>query len=78
MQAFKVYLEGKQIDTIFYGDSTKITKEEVRDSLINHDRYEHDFVVKKVRKKCSIACSDSGGHKTTFFKCGYVEKRSVR
>ena len=58
MQAFNVYLETfngptkkrKLIDTVFWNDGFKITKEQVRISLINHDGYEDNIYVTKVRK----------------------------
>ena len=50
MQAFNVYLKNKRIDTIFYSKSTKVDREEVRQSLINHDGYEPDIVVTKAKK----------------------------
>ena len=48
--AFDVYLKSKQIDTVFYCDSAKVDKEEVRKSLINHDGYDPEIKVKKSRK----------------------------
>lgn len=51
MQAFNVYLKNKQIDKIFYGDNTKVDKEEVKKSLVNHDGYDSGIRVTKERKK---------------------------
>jgi hypothetical protein len=45
MQAFKVYENGKHIDTVFFVES--MTAEEVRKSLINHDGYSEEITVKK-------------------------------
>ena len=51
MQAFNVYqrVNGamREIDTIFYGDDYKISAGEVRSSLINHDGYDPDIIVRK-------------------------------
>jgi len=49
MNAFNVSLNGKWIDTVFYNDG--ITKEEVKESLINHDGFDHNIKVTKERKK---------------------------
>lgn len=45
MKAFTVYLRGREIDRVFYGDSDPITSPEVRDSLVNHDGYHPAIVV---------------------------------
>jgi hypothetical protein len=50
MQAYNVYLNGKEIDTVFYNDGST-TVEEVKKSLVNHDGYDSDIVVKKERKR---------------------------
>lgn len=56
MTAFDVYRPTKTgkslrwIDTVFYSDSAKVTRDEVRRSLINHDGYPSDIVVRKSRK----------------------------
>ena len=47
MRAFNVYLNGKKIDTVFYGDSVSVDREEVRRSLINHDGYEDAITVRE-------------------------------
>jgi hypothetical protein len=48
-QQFNVYLNGRLIDAVFYGKSTNVTKEEVRESLINHDHYDSRIRVTKAR-----------------------------
>jgi len=50
MQAFKVFLEYKEIDKVFYNDQ-RITREEVYDSLVNHDGYDPGITVVKERVK---------------------------
>jgi hypothetical protein len=47
--AFKVYLRGKEIDTVFQYDNA--TAADVKKSLINHDGYDSDITVKKRRFK---------------------------
>jgi hypothetical protein len=37
----------KEIDTVFYSKNDKITEQEVRDSLVNHDGYDFNIVVKE-------------------------------
>lgn len=49
MRAFDVFLNRKNIDTVFYSDTDKITASEVRDSLINHDGYDPNIVVRLTR-----------------------------
>ena len=44
---FNVYLNGKKIDTVF--DQSK-TADDVRRSLVDHDGYSPEIVVKKARK----------------------------
>lgn len=46
--AFDVFLNGKNIDTIFYSKGTKVDAEEVKQSLINHDGYDSRIEVKLV------------------------------
>lgn len=48
-QAFNVYLGTKLIDTVFYGPSVKVTVDEVRKSLIDHDGYDPRIRVTKAR-----------------------------
>lgn len=50
MQAFNVYLNGRLIDTVFYSAGTKITCDEVRRALIDHDGYDSRIVVYRQRK----------------------------
>jgi len=50
VKAFSVYLRGKEIDTIFYGDDSTETADDVRRSLINHDGYDSRITVRKERK----------------------------
>ena len=49
MDAFNVYLNGKLIDTVLYSKSSKETCNDVKRSLVNHDGYHPDIVVKKGR-----------------------------
>lgn len=49
MDAFNVYLNGKLIDTVFYSKECKEKAEDVKQSLINHDRYNPKIVVRKAR-----------------------------
>lgn len=44
MKAYTVYLNGKEIDTVFWNDDSDSL--EVRASLINHDGYDHRIEVK--------------------------------
>lgn len=37
---------GKRIDTVFYSPGDKITAEEVRRSLVNHDGYDSSIYVR--------------------------------
>jgi len=43
--SWRVYLKGKLIDTVFY--TKDCDAEYVRDSLINHDGYHPEIVVKQ-------------------------------
>jgi hypothetical protein len=49
--AFDVYLGRKNIDTVFYSKSSKVTADEVRRALIQHDGYDPGITVKKRRAK---------------------------
>ncbi len=49
VKAFNVYLKNKLIDTVFYDHSSNVTKDEVRQSLINHDGYNSHIRVTKQR-----------------------------
>jgi len=48
MTAWAVFLNGKQIDTVFY--LPEITAQEVREGLINHDGYDPQIVVRKEKQ----------------------------
>lgn len=58
MKAFDVYKSNpnskagrlKKIDTVFYSEGDKITAEEVKRSLINHDGYNYDITVRRGKK----------------------------
>jgi ribosomal protein S24E len=45
MKAFRVYLGRKHIDTVFYSKSDKVTTDEVKRSLVDHDGYDPRIVV---------------------------------
>lgn len=52
LQAFDVYRHTSSrlfdlIDTVYYSESVKITADEVRRSLVNHDGYPPDIIVRK-------------------------------
>lgn len=47
-RAFDVFRNGKEIDTIFYADIDSITEEDVKRSLVNHDGYPADIIVREV------------------------------
>ncbi|UKM53890.1 hypothetical protein VL2_gp077 [Pseudomonas phage vB_PaeM_VL12] len=47
MQAWDVFLDGQLIDTVFF--DVMADTEEVRKSLINHDGYHSDIVVKEAQ-----------------------------
>lgn len=49
MQAWRVMLNGKEIDTVFF--DADIDAFTVKTSLINHDGYDYNIVVVKVRMK---------------------------
>lgn len=49
MNAFNVYLGGRLIDTVFYSKSYRMTRDEVRQSLIGHDGYDYRITVTKKR-----------------------------
>lgn len=50
-QAYDVYLRGKKIDTVFYSPGAKVSADDVKRSLVSHDGYDADIVVKKARSK---------------------------
>ena len=49
MKAYNVYLNGRKIDTVFYGDAVKVTAADVKRSLIDHDGYDPRIIVNKAR-----------------------------
>lgn len=60
MTAFDVYIPARyrtgrryhrNIDTVFYSSKDRVTTDEVRRSLINHDGYPSNIVVKRVPKR---------------------------
>ena len=51
MRAFNVYLKGKKIDTVFYSESAKVDRDEVKMSLINHDGYDSSIAVREDHSK---------------------------
>lgn len=50
-QPFDVILKHKVIDTVFYDRGTKVTTDEVKRSLVDHDGYDPGITVRKVRCK---------------------------
>lgn len=48
-RAFDVFLDGEEIDTVFYSKRDKITEGEVRDALVSHDGYSPSIIVKEVK-----------------------------
>ncbi len=51
MKAYKVWLNNKHIDTVFWVDNSD--REEVKRSLVNHDGYDPDIRVTQERKRKS-------------------------
>lgn len=49
-RAFDVYLNGKLIDTVFYSRSVNVDVVEVKRSLIDHDGYDSQIVVKERKR----------------------------
>jgi hypothetical protein len=47
---FNVYYKGRIIDAVFYAANTKETTKSVKKSLVEHDGYNLDIVVRKARK----------------------------
>jgi hypothetical protein len=47
-QAFDVFLNGRNIDTVFYSRDAKMTNDEVKRSLVNHDGYNPAIIVRAV------------------------------
>lgn len=50
MKIFKVYLNKKWIDTVFYSELYKITPEEIKKALVEHDGYNSNIEVKSKRR----------------------------
>lgn len=48
-RAFDVFLDGEEIDTVFYSKRDKITEGEVRDALVSHDGYSPSIIVREVK-----------------------------
>jgi hypothetical protein len=48
MIKFNIYLKGKIIDSVFYTDP-KMTREEVKRALVEHDGYDSAIVVTRAR-----------------------------
>ncbi len=52
--AYNVYLAGRKIETVFYNEKcdggAAITAADVKQSLVNHDGYNPNIIVRKVRK----------------------------
>ena len=49
-QPYNVYFKERLIDTVFYDYGGKETVSDVKDSLVNHDGYHPNIIVKKVRR----------------------------
>ena len=49
-RAWKVYLNGKHVDTVFY-DTSYRDAEEVKRSLVNHDGYHPGITVTMERRR---------------------------
>jgi hypothetical protein len=47
--AYDVFLNGKKIDTVFYSHAEPV--DDVKRSLVNHDGYDYNIVVRKARRK---------------------------
>lgn len=45
MQAYTVFLNGKNIDTVFYGNNVDTNADDVKRDLIDHDGYDPRIVV---------------------------------
>jgi hypothetical protein len=50
-KAFDVFLNGKEIDTVFYSAGANVDAEEVRRSLIDHDGYDGRITVRERKQK---------------------------
>ena len=45
--AFRVFLNGREIDTVYWASAHKMTADEVRKSLVDHDGYDSRIKVVK-------------------------------
>lgn len=50
-KAFDVFLNGQEIDTVFYNDSVNVDIDEVKRSLVNHDGYDPNIEVVERKPK---------------------------
>ena len=67
-QAFDVFLDGKHIDTVFYGADVTVDVDEVKRSLVNHDGYDSDI---EVKKRCAKSAGPRGPlHPMACSRCG--------
>ncbi len=58
-QAFDVFLDDKEIDTVFYSSGDVVDEEEVKKSLVEHDGYDPNIVVKRAAlEKKSVDMED--------------------
>ena len=53
-QKYKVYLNKKLIDAVFYADSDSITIEEIKKSLVDHDGHSPDIEIVKCHPMRSV------------------------
>lgn len=58
MRAFNVYLNGKEIDTVFYGTNVRIDEAEIQRSLIEHDSYDPRIVMIEYKGAPSVSFSE--------------------
>jgi hypothetical protein len=49
MKTFDVYLNGNVIDTVFYSKNDNVDAAEVKQSLVNHDGYDSQIKVVRVK-----------------------------
>ena len=61
-QAFDVFLNNKNVDTVFYSDADEA---EVKKSLVDHDGYDPGIVVKKRASMKTAAIYDGYGYRVT-------------
>lgn len=48
-KAFTVYYKGRMIDKVFYSADTKLDAADVKRSLVDHDGYNANIVVREAR-----------------------------